>query len=94
MDECYEIIDGLLDGIEQLYLLAVSQRAFLTVHHKESWEPHVARAQADLAPHIAELFSPLRDALAAVPGGNYPIGDLRRMIHGLVDAANPPKADS
>jgi hypothetical protein len=86
-----EILDELLVGIEQLYLLATVQRAFLTTHFGDEWEPHVARAQVDLAPHIAALFAPLRDAVAEAPDGSYPAADWRRVVRGLVDAVNPPE---
>jgi hypothetical protein len=94
MHEYDEIIDRLLEGIEQLYLIISVQQAFLTIHFGKEWEPHIARAQVDLAPHIAELFAPLRDALAGAPDGSYPAGDWRRVVQGLVDTANPPKPHS
>jgi hypothetical protein len=89
-----EIIDHLLDGIEQLYLLVTAQQAFLTIHFGEEWQSHISRAQVDLAPHIAELFAPLRDALAGASDGNYPSSDWRRVVRGLVRTANPPNPDS
>jgi hypothetical protein len=94
MDEHQEIIEGLLDGIEQLYLLAYAQRLLLTTLHGEAWEPLVALAQAEIAPDVSALFAPLRDAIAGAPDGSYPAGDWRRVVQRLVDSATAPEEPS
>ncbi len=91
MDENQEIIEGLIDAVEQLYLLAYAQRMLLTSLYGGAWEPLVALAQAEIAPNVSELFAPLRDAIAGAPGGSYPAGDWRRVVQRLVDSATAPE---
>lgn len=91
MHEYQEIVDGLLDGIEQLYLVAFSQRTVLDAILGDAWKSPAALAQAEFAPIVAELFAPLRDAIAGAPDGSYPAGDWRQVVQRLVDSATPPE---
>lgn len=94
MHEEYEMLDGLVDGIEQLYSLAYAQRMLLTALYGSEWEPHVAYAQAEISQVFAELFSPLRDAIAGAHDGSYPARYWPQAVQNLVDTVTPPKAHS
>lgn len=90
MDEHQEIIEELFDAVEQLYLVSFAQKIVLTALLGESWEAHVALAQAEISPDVQALFAPLRDAIVVAPDGSYPAGDWRRVVQRLVDSATLP----
>jgi len=90
--EAIDIIEELLKGAEQLYLLAYTQRLFLTDLYGSEWESHVASVQAELAPYVAGLFAPLRDAVDINPSGSYPLVRWHRVVHRLVEGVTPPTA--
>jgi hypothetical protein len=88
--ECQEIVDGLMDAVEQLYCISFAQRTVLTAIYGEGWEPSAAYVQAEIAPNVAQLFEPLRDAISEDLDGNYPPAGWRQVVRRLVDSATPP----
>ena len=85
-----DLVDELVDGMRDLFVILYAQQAVLASMFGETWRPTVAAVREEIAPYFAELFGPLKDEISEAFDQNRPSSTVHWIVRRLVDNAIHP----